>query len=82
MTAGCNDSGGFLLAAHEAHQDQLGPYRCVEDVLHFPLLGSEVQHDGELDAEVAARLCAAGAAWARFKPTCFSGRNLSARRKY
>ena len=67
MTAGTDDSGGMLLAVAEQHQDQLGPWACIESVPSFNMLGSHVQSDGGYVAEVAHRLRSAGGAWARGK---------------
>eukprot|EP00660_Eupelagonema_oceanica_P009084 gene9084-3526_t len=82
MVVGRDDTGGFPLATTEAHQDRLGPYVSVERVERFPLLGSVVQSDGGVGVEVAARLRAAGEAWARMRPTCFATRLISPARKY
>ena len=46
------------------------------------MLGSIVQSDGGHEADVAHRLRSAGAAWARLKPTCFSGSLIGPARKY
>ncbi len=82
FTAGRDDTGGFLLAVDERHQDQLGPWNCLEHVARFPLLGSWVQADGLTGAEIAARLRSAGEAWGRLRPTCFAGRLLGPVRKF
>ncbi len=82
LTAGHDDTGGFLLAVDERHQDELGPWRCLEHVEQFPLLGSTVRENGAGGAEIAARMRSAGEAWSRLRPTCFSGRLLGPARKY
>ncbi len=82
MTAGRDDTGGFRLAAEERHQDRLEPWRCLEHVDEFALLGSTLQSNGAGDAEIARRLRAAGDAWRRFRPTCFRGRLLAPKRKF
>eukprot|EP00660_Eupelagonema_oceanica_P015280 gene15280-6738_t len=82
LVAGNDDSGGMLLAQEERHQDELGPWACIERVTSFNMLGSHVQSDGGYESEVAHRLRSAGGAWARLKPTCFSGRLLGPRRKF
>eukprot|EP00661_Eupelagonemidae_sp_cell13_P024841 gene24841-biopygen10469 len=82
LTAGRDDSGGQLLAADRRRQDEGGPWLRLEGVPHFCELGSIVQADGKHDMEVAARLRAAGAAWARLRPMLFGGRAVGPRRKY
>ena len=82
MTAGVDDTGGDRLAADPAKQHETGPWLRMEHVASFPMLGSGVQEDGGYEREVTARLKAAGAAYGRLKPTCFSCRHLSGRRKY
>eukprot|EP00666_Eupelagonemidae_sp_cell4sb_P007430 gene7430-44_t len=82
LTAGRDDSGGWPLAADARRQAELGPWLRLEGVDRFNLLGSIVQSDGHLDAEIAARLRSAGAAWRRLRQTCFSGSLLAPQRRY
>ena len=82
MTAGRDDTGGDRLAADPAKQHATGPWLRLEHVDQFCLLGSTTQADGGYKQEVASRLKSAGAAYARLRPVCFSGRHLSGRLKY
>eukprot|EP00664_Eupelagonemidae_sp_cell27_P000687 gene687-9060_t len=82
LTAGRDDSGGMLLAAAEPPQRLPARWLCIEGVTSFNLVGSTVQADGGYETEVAHRLRSAGAAWARLRPTCFSGPLLGPARRF
>ncbi len=82
MTAGQDDTGGYVLAVDERRQDQLGPWASIEHVDQFTLVGSTVEADGTGDAEIARRLRSAGEAWSRLRPSCFCTPLLGPARRF